>query len=61
MLFCILQCTILAGDFMEETFDLPGENKGKYLLLKGVLITTGYSHRFTAVIFQDLSPTPLQV
>jgi hypothetical protein len=50
MLFCILQCTILAGDFMEESFDLPVEYKGEQLMLKASLLVTGYTHKFNVEV-----------
>jgi hypothetical protein len=50
-----------AGEFMEETFDLPVENMGKDLPLKAVVITMAFRYRFMEVIFQDLPPTPWQI
>ena len=50
MLYCILQSTILAGEFMEETFNLPVEYKGKQLMLKTSLLVTGYTHKFNVEV-----------
>ena len=50
MFYCILQCTILAGDFMEETFELPVEYKGEQLMLKASLLVTGYTHKFNVEV-----------
>jgi hypothetical protein len=50
ILYCILQCTILADEFMEEFFDLPVEYKAEQVMLKTSLLVTGYTHKFNVEV-----------